>query len=351
MRDVHLSRGAQLATDNIPLHYGDLLQEYRAALDNAILLDRSHEGRIEVAGPDRHGLLNRMSTNSPVDMQPGEGRPTVFINPNGRILDRVMAYNHHLDKLLIITQPGRGDEFSRYLRQNIFFHDKVTLVNISAATCQFALHGPKADTVIDALKVGLSGAPSLYSANLSISGVEVFVARNKPLVGTHWTIVSAADTAPHIYEAILDAGQSHGLIPAGSLTYNTLRIRAGVAAGRELSQEYIPLEVGLWDEISFNKGCYTGQEIIARMESRGQLARTLVVLKPDKFVEAPAPIVHEAQAVGTLTSSVQAPDGEIFALGVIKTRHLEIGGQVVINGVTARIERLAGVQPDYYTVS
>ena len=64
---------------------------------------------------------------------------------------------------------------------------------------------------------------------------------------------------------------AHGLtIPAGSLTYNVLRIRAGrPGVGHELSTDYIPLELGLWDEVSFTKGCYTGQEIIARMESRG----------------------------------------------------------------------------------
>src|SRR6185295_4976010 len=97
-----------------------------------------------------------------------------------------------------------------------------------------------------------------------------------------------------------------GLIPAGSLTYNRLRIRAGrPGVGHELTQDYIPLELGLWDEVSFTKGCYTGQEIIARMESRGRLAKTIITVNLSAAVDAPAKLVADGHEVGMLTSSVQ----------------------------------------------
>ncbi len=152
---------------------------------------------------------------------------------------------------------------------------------------------------------------------------------------------------------IMEAGKPFGLIPAGSLTYNTLRIRAGrPAAGHELSTDFIPLEAGLWDEVSFTKGCYTGQEIIARMESRNRLAKTMVKLSLSQMVEAPAPLFHEGKTVGTLTSSVTSPDGEFFGIGFVKTTLAEEGQQFTVGESTieASISALAGVQPSQMAV-
>ncbi|MFN8450338.1 MAG: hypothetical protein U0521_17565 [Anaerolineae bacterium] len=137
------------------------------------------------------------------------------------------------------------------------------------------------------------------------------------------------------------------LIPAGSLTYNVLRIRAGrPGVGRELSTEYLPLEVGLWDEVSFTKGCYTGQEIIARMESRGKLAKTIVALALDGWAEAPAKISLEGREIGVMTSSVRTPDGELVGIGVVKLAAAQPGADVLVaDGIAARITGLPGAQP------
>ena len=136
------------------MHYADLLDEYQNALNRAILLDRSHEGRILLTGDDRFELVNRMSTNKIVDMQPHEGRPTIFTNPNARILYRVVAYNRP-EGLLIITEPGQGDAVANYLKRNIFYGDKVKLLNIQQQTHHFAIHGPKADDVMGEIENNL----------------------------------------------------------------------------------------------------------------------------------------------------------------------------------------------------
>ena len=176
-----------------------------------------------------------------------------------------------------------------------------------------------------------------------------FVARRKALVELHWIVIVAKNDATKVYEHLLEVGKEHGLIPAGSLTYNTLRIRAGRPAGRELSQDYIPLEVGLWDEVSFAKGCYTGQEIIARMESRGKLAKTIVHLEMSEFIEAPAAIYYDGKLVGTLTSSVVSPHSEIFAIGVIRTNSIQSDYTLTVGEahIEAHVRQLIGAQPDY----
>lgn len=339
--------GAVLAPDGIPTHFGNLAAEYDAALDSAVLLVRSHEGRLELTGRDRLALMHRMSTNKLEDLAPGSGAATVFPTPNARIIDRAVVVNRP-DKTLVISEPGRGALLENYLRRNIFFNDDVQLVNVTGATTQFALHGPQADAIVAHFLANAGTFALFASAEVDVAGAPVLFIRNKPLSGAHWTVVAPADAAASVWNALLEAGKPEGLTPAGSLTYNTLRIRAGrPGVGRELTDVYLPLEVGLWDEISFHKGCYTGQEIIARMESRNRLARVMVRLTLDASVEAPADLAADGRVIGRITSSTTSPRGEHFALGVVKTDIATTGRSLTVgnDGAQAVIVGLAAAPP------
>ena len=341
--NLYASESVVLAGDGIPLHFGDTAQEYDAAHTHAVLMDRSHEGRFEISGRDRFALPHRISTNDLLTLQAGEGRPTLFTNANARILDRATIFNRG-ERALALTEPGRGEALRHYLQRNIFFNDDAQLHDLAGATRQFVLHGAAADAV------GQHFAPALapmHGDDVTIAGAAVFVARDKPLIGGHWRLIVPSDAAAAVWAALLEAGADHGLIPAGSLTYNALRIGAGrPAMGRELSAEYIPLEVGLWDEVSFTKGCYTGQEIIARMESRGKLAKTIVTLRLDGAAQAPAKLSLAGREVGTLSSSVQTPAGEQIGIGVIKVPAAVVGTRLTVGeGISAEVTALAGAQP------
>lgn len=343
LRDLQQQANAVLANDGIPLHFGDQAREYQAALESVVLMDRSHEGRFEVTGRDRLNFLHRISTNDLLKLAAGEVRPTLFTNANARILDRATVIDRG-ERALLLTEPGRGEALSRYLQRNIFFNDDARLTDLSTSTRQFVLHGANADAVAQQFAPQLG---SLSSAEVSIASVPVVILRDKPVTGTHWRVIVPNEGAAAVWQALLAAGTDHGIVPAGSLTYNVLRIRAGrPGVGRELSTEYLPLEVGLWDEVSFTKGCYTGQEILARMESRGKLAKTIVTLRLAGWVEAPAIINAEGREVGVLSSSVQTPGGEVFGIGVLKVVAAQPGTQVIVGGDTAaEITALAGAQP------
>lgn len=347
LHNLHLALNATLAADGIPLHFGDLKTEYHAALTGAVLMDRSHEGRLEASGRDRLELIHRISTNDLSNMASGEGRPTIFTNPNARILDRAFVYNQR-EKALLITEPGRGTPLAAYLQRNVFFNDDFKLVDLYAATHLFALHGPSADAVMEAWWPGLARLEPYFSTELTRDEIAVFVARRKPISGAHWVVVVPLEHAVMIWSSLLEAGTADGLTAAGSLTYNTLRIRAGAPAiGRELSQNYIPLEAGLWDEVSFTKGCYTGQEIIARMESRNRLAKLVVTLVMSAPADAPTDIFREGHKTGTLTSSVTTPDGEHIGIGFVKLIDAIPGSDISIGaeGIPATILSLAGAPP------
>ncbi len=348
LSDYHEALGARLAPDGIPLDYGDMAAEFQSALTGAILLDRSHEARLQLTGPDRLELVNRMSTNDLARLEAGGGLATVFTNANARILFRA-ACHQRTEGLLLIGEPGQGAALTNYLRRNIFFGDQVAVEDLGAGSAQFALHGPAAAAVIHALDKRLNDLPAFGIGETRALDQELTVARRKAVSGSHWALLCAREGAGALHRRLLELGAAAGLRPAGSLTYNSLRIRSGRPAGRELSPEYILLEVGLWDEVSFSKGCYTGQEIIARMESRERLAKTIVKLALARFVPAPADVYADSKKVGVLTSSVEAADGQSYALAVVRLNSSSAGEQLTVGpgASPARVIGYAGAQPPF----
>ncbi|MBL8157036.1 MAG: glycine cleavage system protein T [Anaerolineae bacterium] len=345
--NLHQQFGAQIAPDGIPIHYGDEGGEYNAALNSVVLMDRSHEGRLEIRGRDGLVILQRISTNDILGLPQNIGCPTILTNPNGRILDRLMVYP--VDQTVwITTEPGRSDAALAYLRRQVFFNDDATIIDRSGETRLFALHGPRTNEVIERIAGITSTTHDYASATISIAGADILLLQRKTVSGGHWAVIVPQDKAAEIWQFLIKNGQTEGIRPAGSLVYNALRIRAGrPAVGRELSTDYIPLEAGLWDEVSFTKGCYTGQEIIARMESRGRLAKTMVQFKLSRFVEAPQKLVLGGKEVGTMTSAVLTPAGEALALGFVKVSEAIIGHRLAVESteVEAEITALAGAQP------
>lgn len=345
MSNFHLKYGAALAPDGIPLQYGDLAGEYQSALHSAVLMDRSHEGRLLLHGKDRLAIIHRISTNDVEKLLEGEGKPTIFTNPIGRVIDRITIYNTS-ETALVLADPGRGQSVINTIKRNIFFNDDLQIEDIAPATRQFVLIGPGADAIIARVAPEASKVPTLNSCDVTIERIQVILSRVTPIADQQWSLIVPDNAAENVWHALLKMGEAHDLRPAGSLAYNMLRIRSGrPAAGRELTGEYIPLEIGLWDEVSFSKGCYTGQEIIARMESRGKLARTIVQLQLESPVDANTPLLLEGREVGTLTSSVRAPDGINYGIGVVKTATAQQGLTLTANEISVKIEKLAGAQP------
>jgi len=350
LTELHNEMGAELAPDGIPLHYGDQKSEYHAALHTAVLLDRSHEGRIRVAGSSRHAFLDRMSTNKIDDLVVGEGRPTIITTATGRIVDRVVVYNRG-DHLLLMTGPGRNTPTCNYLRRQIFFGDEIEIVDITESTAQFAIHGPLVTKIIGSVFSELSSDHSLHSYDVTLGNSDVTLLRQKPIIGDHWVVIVSKENASDIFMELHTLGRSIGLKPAGSLIYNLVRIQTGHPAGTELNQEYIPLEIGLFDEISFSKGCYTGQEIIARMESREKLARIMVRLKLSGLVSVPSDVYSDNQKIGVITSCAGAPDGTFYGLAIVKYDFKEPGTILTVGKIDAHLLGYAGIPPAFVTAA
>lgn len=307
---------------------------YTAALEGAALFDENAHGRIRMRGEHAADLLHRLSTNDMKRLQPGQGARTVLTTPIGRIIDLLTIYVQD-DSLIAITGPGQGGTVFSHLRKNIFFNDKVTLEPLGRSHGQFALYGPFASALLSQLSDAPMNDLALHSTmRVSIASHEVVIARTLPLGGAGFRLLIPAEGVDVVHMALLDAGA----VTLDAATGDVLRVEAGYpAVGHELSQDYIPLETDLDDAISFTKGCYVGQEIIARMESRGRRAKALRGLRftPNEALATPAKLEVEGKDAGDLTSVVVSPRFGSIGLGYVRSAHLEGGVSLGVSGTDA----------------
>ncbi len=337
--EVQVEQGAVFGSEGAPpLHFGDPVAEYRAAREGVILIDRHDEGRLEVSDRDRLAILNRISTNAVADLLPGTGRATILTTPIGRIIDRIILHNLDDERTLVRTGAGRGPRVAAYLQRNVFFRDRMQICDVTAAWAQLVLCGPQAWTVARSLVPDLPELP-LHHVHQAFFGDDplLIVAVDPPgipAVGLMAPTPHAAD----LWQAVLQAGRPAGIRASGLAVWEVLRVASGLPGPAELNEEFIPLEAGLWADVSFDKGCYTGQEIIARMESRGRLARMLVAVALSGPASSGTEWTHDGRRQGILTSVQQQPDGAWIGLGYVRPDLAVPGQQLVLPaGVVATV--------------
>jgi folate-binding protein YgfZ len=332
----------------LPQSYGADAEAYRAAHEAAVLIDRSDEGRVQIEGPDRLKIVHRISTNAVESLAPGEGRATVLTTPIGRIIDRVILHNLDGERTLTRTSAGRGTQIAAYLRRNIFFRDRMQVIDRSAELATLTLYGPSAGVIAAALLPDVDGLALHHVLQAEFEGASLLAVGLDPMGLPGIGFIVPQETALSLWEALLTMGRASGLCPAGLRLAEVLRIEAGrPGPAGELNEEYIPLEAALWSDVSFTKGCYAGQEIIARMESRGRLAKTLVGVSLAGPAKAGTAWEFDGRRQGMLTSVICTPDGRWIGLGFVKPDIAEPGRQLTLeDGETAVIVAASGGPPD-----
>jgi tRNA-modifying protein YgfZ len=290
---------------------------FQAAQETAVFTPHPF-GVLKISGGSRLDLINRMSTQAVNRLQAGEGAATILTSDIGRIIDRLILYATG-NTVYALTGENNADFIARYLMRFVFFNDDFQLEDVSGTTAVFGVYGPQAGARLAGAGFPETDLPRHHWRQAEISGLTAYLHRADPVAGDgYFVLADAAEGA-----AIQSTLQEAGLTPANAADYEYLRIAAGLPRlGREMTLDYIPLEANLWADVSFNKGCYIGQEIIARMESRGKLAKRLVRLALAAPAEAGAEISAGTKSAGVLTSAAAGPDG-VIGLGYVKTAVLD----------------------------
>ncbi|RYR64614.1 hypothetical protein Ahy_A03g010688 isoform C [Arachis hypogaea] len=214
---------------------------------------------------------------------------------------------------------------SRY----IFFADKVEIQDITEQTSLFVLLGPKSDQVMENLKLGeLVGKPYGTHQHFNVDKQPLTIGVGNILSEGGFSFLMSPAAAPSVWNAIL----AQGAIPMGSNAWNKLRIIQGrPAPGMELTKEFNVLEACLWNSISLNKGCYKGQETIARLITYDGIKQRLWGLHLSAAAEPGSIITVDGKKVGKLTSYASGrKQSEHYGLGYIKRQAASEGDTVVV---------------------
>jgi folate-binding protein YgfZ len=275
-----------------------------------------------------------MSTNTLEDLQPGQWRDTVLTTGKGRVVDVVTVISLP-EHLILLTSPGQEDRVAEWLDMYIFLED-CTLESMNQDVSILSLLGPDAQKVLEEFLPDHVRPPDVGEvASLDLGGITVTTLRTNPMGVPGYDLLVYSYQATDLWNVLSKLGDQI-VIPVGLQALEMRRIENGVGRyGDEYSDAVNPLEGGLQPLISFDKGCYIGQEVIARLNTYDKVQRKLVgfVLDMKKRIskrQQPKVLV-ENREVGVLTSWVRLPRGKRWlALGYVRRTAWKIGTQVDI---------------------
>ncbi len=342
---LHRRLGARFggwAGNQIVTGYGDLAREVEALRSRAGLFDRSWISRLELTGKDRQRFLHGLVTCDVKALAPGHGAYSFFTSQQGKVLADVVV--HALEDRLWLELPaGKGEEISAHL-EKFLIADRVEVLPL-ADMLPVTLLGPATEGAL----AGLTPLPPDPRGNsrAMVLGIEVCLARS-PLAGLPGlTLWVSASVATPLVEGLLALP---GIVPAGREAVEQVRVEAGVPAfGQDFGSDHFPQETGLEAEaVSYTKGCYLGQEVIARIHYRGKANRDVRRLLFDR-AEAPpagARLLFEGQEVGAVGSAV-APlaGGGAVGMAVLHRKAYEPGTVLAVEGDGAAEVRLLPEPP------
>lgn len=310
------------------------LNVYQAARQTAVLTDRSDLGTLIISGETRFDLINRMSTQKVLPMNKGEGTATILTTDIGRIIDRLLLYATG-STIYALTSENNSEAIIRYLMRFVFFQDDFHMQDISSDTVIFGVYGPEARQKVVAAGFPDEELPLHHWRQAQFGDVTAYLHRTDSIHGGGYFVMGEEKDREALWQRLLDTG----LVVATAAAFDYLRIEAGLPRfGHELTGDYIPLEANLWADVSFNKGCYIGQEIIARMESRGKLAKKLVRFAAAAPLEPGSNLQANGKNAGTVTSTAVGPDGTI-GLGYVKTAVLETDEDLCVGDTAVHIKQ------------
>jgi len=323
----------------------DALVALDHAFDSCALFDRSDLARLLGTGPDLLDLLHRLSTGAVREMTPGAGKPTVITTPKGRIVD--LLFVHHLGEQGVLLNGGAGcaERVAAHL-DRFTFAEQTGLRDITAETYQFAIVGPAATQALRSC--GLE-PPAPYDVMPgSIGGKVTHVIGQDGFEAAGFSVIGPIADSPDVQAALAEAVHEAGGGPADRGVLETYRILRGLPlADHELTDEHNPLEAGLREAVGFDKGCYVGQEVVARLNTYDKVTRSIVGLElQDEGVLLPqigTTLLLEGRTVGVLTSAVLPPGSE-FALGLGYVKRKELQPDLLLqlgeNGPAAKVVEL-----------
>ncbi|MCJ2543470.1 YgfZ/GcvT domain-containing protein [Thermostichus vulcanus] len=282
----------------------------------SLLFDHSDWGRLHMKGSPGLEYLHNQSTQDLKALKPGQGAETVFVTPTAGILDLTTVYVGE-ENCWVWTSPQRRSPLIQSLGRMLPFVRGAQLSDETEQTFGFVLLGSESKSVLQ----GLMGSEQIPNEQyehrqVELEGIRVHLACGTGLTQQGFRLWGELSGKAPLQECLLQAGAELG----GAEQWEQLRLEAGrPAADRELTADYNPLEAGLWRAISLSKGCYIGQEVLAKQVTYKRIRQTLWGIHLRGTAEPGSEIWHGEDKIGSLTSVGLTSKGYI-GLGYIRTK-------------------------------
>ena len=308
-------------------------RDHQALTSGVALLPRPDFGILRLRDRDRVDFLQRMTTNDIACLQPGQAAVTILTSPTARI-EAVFSVLCRQDDLMLLPSQGQADTLRQRLQSQIFFMDNVTVTDESDEMGRLRLLGQTAAELLRSV-----GLPQPESDDQFLEDKSVCVLRQERYDLPGFEIIGSVDGIAALQERLGDAG---AVILAGNDSYEARRVELGrPRPGKELTDAFTPLEAGMAWVCAENKGCYTGQEIIARQLTYGKVTRSLVRLRSELPLPEGATVSVNGRSAGTVTSCAHSPSAGQVALAVLKRPHNVEGVEAAVEGIAAYVEQIS----------
>jgi glycine cleavage system T protein len=332
LHETHEQLGARFTEADgwlVPASYGDPAAEHEAVRERAGLIDRSERGKIGVTGKDRATFLHGLVSNDVKGLTQGQGNESALLDVHGKVTAPLIV--HCLPDRIVLETDSRLREplssgIDRYL-----FSERAELEDVTVAWGILTVAGPSARKVVEQV-IG-SAMPDLARWHHLVApweGREIRIVRTEETGEEGYDLWISPEGLGRLWERLREAGAR----PVGREAWNVLRVEAGaVRYGVDVDASTLLLEAPLPDAYSLNKGCYMGQEVIARITYRGHVNRKIVGFR---FADARVPpagatVLVDGKEVGRITSAVVSPAlGVTLALGFLRREHWEPGTRVAV---------------------
>jgi folate-binding protein YgfZ len=356
---VHRRAGAKMGVwfgCALPDDFGDAREEQRFVNESVALIDKNYRAYFTFSGPDRVRYLNAILTNNIKDLGNGQGVVSLLLNAQGRILAEIETFAE-TEKIFCVSYLMIRERLAEVLEKYIIMDD-VTFTDDADKFGTLAVEGPRAAEVVkDLTGMDLNSLSQLGLADVTVSSrtSEGTTAGKTSSENSDAAIpcrlvrrfaggefIGERDKLEALWDVLLQATRRHGGGPMGYTALSAQRLAKGVPwFGYEFGEKQIPHEAGLESShISYTKGCYTGQEIVERVRSRGQVNRRQVELlfSGEGVPENGAELTVDGKAVGFVTRAARSwyPPA-ILGMGYLSKEHRGVGAKVQWSGGGATV--------------
>src|SRR5215472_3173323 len=307
----------------LPDDFGDPETEYRLANQTVALIDKNYRAYLAFTGPDRVRYLNAILTNNIKDLPEGQGVISLLLNPQGHILAELETYAFP-DRHLCVSYAMIRSQLIEWMDKYIIMDD-VTLTDEAARCGTLALEGPKAAAAVrEVAGVDIPSLSERSSTDGAVSSIPCRIVKHSPGGVAGAEFVVEREHLPALWQILLEAARKHGGSPAGYTALSGQRLAQGVPwFSYDFGDKQIPHEAGLENShISYTKGCYTGQEIVERVRSRGHVNRRRVSLlfSGDAIPEAGAALTAaDGKEAGYVTRAARVWDPpRVIGMGYVR---------------------------------